>query len=121
MGVTYSQFFPPTPAFADADVPSQRGKVFIVTGGTSGIGFELCRILYRAGGKVYLAIRSSRDDANNVITKIKREFPDSLGHLRSLFIELDDLSTIKPAVQIFLTLESRLDVLFNNAGVSNPP
>ena len=34
---------------------------------------------------------------------------------------LEDLTTIKPAVETFVTKESRLDVLFNNAGVSLPP
>jgi NAD(P)-dependent dehydrogenase (short-subunit alcohol dehydrogenase family) len=36
-------------------------------------------------------------------------------------ISLDDLSTIKLAAEKFKGAESRLDVLFNNAGVSNPP
>jgi NAD(P)-dependent dehydrogenase (short-subunit alcohol dehydrogenase family) len=120
MGATFSQFFPPSPAFTDADVASQKGKVFIVTGGTSGIGFELCRILYGAGGKVYLASRSE-NDANNAIGRIKRESAESPGQLHFLYVSLDDLSTIKPAAQSFQASESRLDVLFNNAGVSNPP
>ena len=58
MGVTFSQFFPPTPTLTEANLPSQKGKVFIVTGGASGVGFELCSILYQKGGKVYLAGRS---------------------------------------------------------------
>ena len=58
MGVTFSQFFPPKPTLTEVNLPSQKGKVFIVTGGTSGVGFELCAILYQAGGKVYLAGRS---------------------------------------------------------------
>lgn len=120
MGITYSQFFPPAPTFTDANVASQRGKVFIVTGGTSGIGFELCRILYRAESKVYLASRNETD-AKNAIEKIKQEFPESSGQLHFLYISLDDLTTIKPAAQAFQAMESRLDVLFNNAGVSNPP
>lgn len=120
MGVTFSQFFPPSPALTEANISNQKGKVFIVTGGTSGIGFELCRILCQAGGKVYLAGRSE-EDANAAIEKIKAGSATSPGELRFLRISLDDFSTIKPAVEIFQASESRLDVLFNNAGVSNPP
>jgi NAD(P)-dependent dehydrogenase (short-subunit alcohol dehydrogenase family) len=106
----------------DTDLEDLRGKVYIVTGGASGVGFELCRSLFRAGGKVYLAGRSEQN-ANDAIEKIKRDasaVPGS-GELHFLYVSLDDLSTIKPAVQSFQASESRLDVLFNNAGVSNPP
>lgn len=122
MGVTWSQIFPPPPTLTEVNLPSQKGKVFIVTGGYSGVGFELCRTLYRVGGTVYLAGRSE-EKALDTIAKIKSlctpTSPD--GNIIFLPLSLDDLRTIKPAVKRFTTAESRLDVLFNNAGVSNPP
>lgn len=120
MGPTFSQFFPPRPALSEANLPSQKGKVFIVTGGASGVGFELCNILYQAGAKVYLAGRSEAN-AQDAISHIKALSPTSPGELIFLSLSLDDLTTIKPAVEIFTSKESRLDVLFNNAGVSLPP
>ena len=36
MGATFSQFFPPKPNLTETNLPSQEGKVFIVTGGASG-------------------------------------------------------------------------------------
>lgn len=54
----YTQLFPPKPTFTEDNVPSQQGKVFIVTGGNSGVGFELCKILYGTGATVYMASRS---------------------------------------------------------------
>ncbi|KAH8804767.1 putative steroid dehydrogenase [Xylogone sp. PMI_703] len=126
MGVTFSLFFPPKPSLTEANLPSQKGKVFIVTGGYSGIGYELSRILYQAGGKVYIAGRSE-EKANAAIKKIRSLQPTSsssatvTGELVFLPLSLDDLATIKPAVTTFTANESRLDVLFNNAGVSNPP
>jgi NAD(P)-dependent dehydrogenase (short-subunit alcohol dehydrogenase family) len=123
MGATLSQFFPPRPTLTEANIASQQGRVFIVTGGTSGIGFEICRILYQAGGKVYLAGRSE-EQAMAAIKRIKetKVEPANLnGDLYFLYISLDDLATIGPAVEKFQASESRLDVLFNNAGVSNPP
>ena len=120
MGVICSQFFPPKPTLTEANLPSQKGKVFIVTGGASGVGFELCAILYQAGGKIYLAGRSE-SNAQSAISKIKALSPTSPGELVFLSVHLDDLTTIKPAVEAFTAKESKLDVLFNNAGVSLPP
>ncbi|CAG8892126.1 unnamed protein product [Penicillium egyptiacum] len=122
MGVTWSQIFPPPPTLTEANVSSQNGKVFIVTGGYSGVGFEICRILYQVGGTVYLAGRSE-EKALDAIAKIKSLCTptSSEGNIIFLALSLDDLTTIKAAVKRFTTAECRLDVLFNNAGVSNPP
>ncbi|KAF7196804.1 Short-chain dehydrogenase/reductase sthC [Pseudocercospora fuligena] len=61
MGASYSQFFPPPPTLTESNLPSQSGKVFIVTGGAAGVGYELSKILYHAGGKVYIAGRSEKN------------------------------------------------------------
>lgn len=57
---TLTQIYPPKPGFTEKNVPtgSQRGRVFIVTGGNAGIGLELTKILYAAGATVYIASRS---------------------------------------------------------------
>lgn len=57
---TLTQIYPPKPGFTEKNVPagSQRGRVFIVTGGNAGIGLELTKLLYAAGGTVYIASRS---------------------------------------------------------------
>jgi NAD(P)-dependent dehydrogenase (short-subunit alcohol dehydrogenase family) len=120
MGVTFSQFFPPVPTLTEKTLPSQTGKVFIVTGGASGVGQELVRILYNAGGTVYIAGRSE-SKAKAAIDDIKSSSCHESGLVEFLYLELDDLSTIKAAVQTFKSKESRLDVLWNNAAVSLPP
>lgn len=120
MGVTWSLFFPPSPRLTERNLPRQDGKLFIITGGASGVGYELCTILYQAGGKVYMAGRSETN-AQSAISAIKAPPSTSPGTLEFLPIALDDFSTIKLAVDKFMASESRLDVLFNNAGVSNPP
>ena len=122
MGVTWSQFFPPPPSLTETNLPSPAGKVFIVTGGYNGVGFELCKILYKAGGRVYIAGRS-KEKALHAIERIKAISESSAAgaDIIFLFLSLDDLTTIKRAVQQFTSAESRLDILFNNAGISNPP
>ncbi|RAH62627.1 short-chain dehydrogenase [Aspergillus piperis CBS 112811] len=125
MGAQFSQFFPPRPTFTLSDVPSQHGKVIIVTGGASGIGRELVCMLYEKGATVYLAGRSESQtqatihsiQANHAATT-----PNSpAGELHYLPLHLEDLTTIKSTVAAFAARESRLDLLVNNAGVSQPP
>ena len=80
----------------------------------------LAGILYQRNAKVYIAARSqSKTDA--VITELKEKHPASTGELVFLSLQLDDLSAIKATADAFLARESRLDVLWNNAGVMTPP
>ena len=122
MGITFSQFFPPRPPLTEENLSRQDGKVFIVTGGASGVGYELAALLYRAGGKVYIAGRSE-GKAQEAIEKIRSSGPESssTGSLEFLHLELDDLSSIKASAESFRRKESKLDVLWNNAGVFRPP
>lgn len=52
---------------------------------------------------------------------IRRRHPCSSGQILFLHLDLADLSTIRRSVDEFLSRESRLDVLWNNAGVMWPP
>ena len=46
MGQTYSQIFPPKPKWTPDQMDDLSGKVIIVTGGNTGIGFETCKVLF---------------------------------------------------------------------------
>ncbi|KAF2967118.1 hypothetical protein GQX73_g6441 [Xylaria multiplex] len=122
IGNLWSQFFPPKPGFTEADIPPLDGKVFLITGGASGIGYELAKILFHKNGRVYIAGRSE-EKAQHAITEIKRTLPEGKtgGILEYLHLELDDLTTIKATVESFKAKEQKLHVLWNNAGVSRPP
>ncbi|PYI07854.1 NAD(P)-binding protein [Aspergillus sclerotiicarbonarius CBS 121057] len=125
MGAQFSQFFPPRPTFTPDDLHRQSGKVVLITGGASGIGFELAKMLYRKGAKVYIGGRSEAN-AQAAIQAIQQAVPqtegeNSPGVLEFLPLHLDDLTTIKATADAFRTKESKLDLLFNNAGVSQPP
>ncbi|KAL8724378.1 MAG: hypothetical protein Q9181_006854 [Wetmoreana brouardii] len=122
MGVAFSQLFPPQANLTEHSLPSQNGKVFIVTGGYSGVGYQLASLLFQAGGKVYIAGRSEAKAHESIekIVSLSSNTPFA-GRLDYLALELDDLSTIKPSVEAFKRKESKVDILFNNAGVSLPP
>lgn len=116
-----SALFPPSPHFTDKDLPSLTGKVYIITGAASGVGYELAKILYSAGGTVCIAARSA-SRCTGAITKLQDEVTGkAVGRLESMVVDLSDLATVKPAAELFLAKESRLDVLVHNAAVMTPP
>lgn len=120
MGGIITQVFPPSPTYTEENVRSLVGKVFIVTGGNKGVGLELVKILYAKGGTVYIAGRSpTRITA--AIDSIESIHTSSLGQLKSLTLDLGDLTTVQPCASAFLAQESRLDVLWLNAGVAQLP
>lgn len=83
MPSTFSAVFPPRPTFTDKDLPLLRGKVYIVTGAASGIGFELAKILYAAGGAVYIAARSTTrcEGAIEKIDQNPNKWPEASGEV----------------------------------------
>lgn len=91
-----------------------------MTGGYAGVGHEVSRILYKKNATVYVAGRSA-DKAKKSIDSIVAANPKSEGKISFLKVDLSDLPTIKSSVDDFLTKESRLHVLINNAGVMVPP
>jgi NAD(P)-dependent dehydrogenase (short-subunit alcohol dehydrogenase family) len=133
-----SQAYPPKPGFTEKDLPQLSGKVsisafgfsikyclltqsqvYIITGANTGVGKELAQMLYSKNAKVYIVARSETK-AQQAIEDIKKAEPTSSGELVFLRLDLADLSTIKASAQEFLDKETKLHVLFNNAGVMKP-
>jgi NAD(P)-dependent dehydrogenase (short-subunit alcohol dehydrogenase family) len=108
--------FPPAPTFTESHLPIQTGKTFIVTGGSDGVGFELVKILYTKGAKIYIASRSQikAEAAIKTLTSITTSTP---GELKFIHLDLADLASVKAAAESFGKLEEKLDVLWNNAAV----
>lgn len=110
----------PEPTLTEENLPDQAGRVHLVTGGYTGIGKELAAILYSKGAVVYLAGRSETK-AKQAIEELKAKYVSSKGRLEFILVDFNDLASIKPAVEKYKSLETRLDVLVNNAGVMFPP
>ncbi|EJD50504.1 NAD(P)-binding protein [Auricularia subglabra TFB-10046 SS5] len=98
-------------------MPDCTGKVYIVTGGNSGIGKETVLALLKKGGKVYMASRDC-EKAEEAIDELQK-----LSGRRAIFLELNlaNLRSVKRAAEEFASRESRLNVLFNNGGVMAAP
>lgn len=93
------------------------GKIVIVTGGNSGIGYISCQKLLEKNAKVYMAARNSQK-TTDALKRLKEETGRDIAHLP---IDLADLHTVRIAAEQFLRQENRLDVLLNNAGVMATP
>ncbi|KAG7125391.1 Short-chain dehydrogenase/reductase pkfC like protein [Verticillium longisporum] len=114
-----STFLPYKATLTEENLPDQSDKVFIVTGGNSGVGKELVKILYQHNARVWIATRS-KERTDEAIAEIKKAHPKSKGQLLLLKLVLDDLTTIKQSASEFASQETRLDVIWNNAGVMLP-
>ncbi|OBS28428.1 hypothetical protein FPOA_02366 [Fusarium poae] len=112
-----AQWFPPKPKFTEQDVPAQNGRVFLVTGGNAGIGYELVKMLYGTGATIYMTSRSidRAESAIKTITSLSPP-PSNPGTIKPLCLDLNDLESVQHAAETFVQQESRLDVLWNNAG-----
>jgi NAD(P)-dependent dehydrogenase (short-subunit alcohol dehydrogenase family) len=101
-----------------ATVPNLSGKLAIVTGANSGLGFGLARRLSAAGADVVMAIRN-RAKGEAAIEEIRTTVPDA-----KLTIKTLDLSSLAAVAALGeqLNAEGRpIDILINNAGVMTPP
>ncbi len=99
-------------------VPNLDGKVIIVTGGNSGLGFESVKAFSNKGAEVILASRSIERGETAKGNLIKE---NSNVKITVLQLDLMDLSSIGKFVINFKNKFNRLDILLNNAGIMTVP
>ena len=101
-----------------ADIPTQSGKLAIVTGSTGGLGFETALVLAQTGAEVLL---TGRNDAKgrDAVAKIRSRIPGAKISYETL--DLASLASVTDFAKRFATGQSSLDLLINNAGVMALP
>jgi NAD(P)-dependent dehydrogenase (short-subunit alcohol dehydrogenase family) len=102
------------PKWTAADVPDQSGRVAIVTGSNTGIGYEAAAVLARAGAHVVLAVRNP-EKGNAALARIVAASPEADVTLQEL--NLGSLASVRRAADALRSKYPRVDVLINNAGV----
>lgn len=100
------------------NIPDLTGKVIIVTGGNSGLGYESVKAFAAKGAEVVLASRSV-DNGNKAKTDIEKSHP--VGNIVTMQLDLSDLNSIRKFSAKFHEKYKRLDVLLNNAGIMTTP
>lgn len=100
------------------DIPSQEGRVAIVTGANSGLGFYTVKGLAEKGCEVIMACRNTKkgDDAKKELMK---ENPSM--DLKIMDLDLADLESVRKFAEAFRESYTRLDLLINNAGLMAIP
>ncbi|MFB7473831.1 oxidoreductase [Kitasatospora sp. NPDC056184] len=100
----------------------QHGRVFVVTGASSGLGLATARALAERGGRVVLAVRDE-ERGRSAAARIAATLPDpgAADRLEVRRLDLADLDTVWTFADRLSADHPRLDVLVNNAGVFAPP
>jgi len=99
-------------------IPDLSGKIIIITGANSGIGFEATREIVRKSAEVIVASRDAFK-AEAAILKIKDEIPDA--KLKFMELNLANLDSVRKFAEEFKSKYTRLDILLNNAGIMMVP
>jgi NAD(P)-dependent dehydrogenase (short-subunit alcohol dehydrogenase family) len=101
-----------------ADIPDQTGRVAVITGANTGLGFETAAALAAKGAHVVLAVRNL-DKGKDAIALITRRSPNVDVALQEL--DLTSLESIRAAAEQLRADHDRIDLLINNAGVMYTP
>jgi len=98
----------------DKTLPDVSGKVFAITGTTSGTGFIAAKTVASHGGEVLLLNRpSSRSVAS--LEKLKEAVPE--GKFVAIDCDLQDFGSVKSACETIKSKYTALYCLSNNAGI----
>ncbi|XP_041970757.1 retinol dehydrogenase 11-like [Aricia agestis] len=89
------------------------GKVVLVTGGTSGIGFETAADLAERGARVLIASNERHGDSvrDNIVARSGNT------DVHFIYLDLASLASVRSVATDIIAKEKRLDILVNNAGV----
>ncbi len=102
-----------TRKWTERNIPDQSGRVAIVTGANTGLGFETARALAERGASVVLAVRD--------VEKGKQAAARMAGDVTVQAMDLTSLDSVRAAAAGLRAAHQRIDLLINNAGVMYTP
>ncbi|KAL7998952.1 putative short-chain dehydrogenase/reductase SDR, NAD(P)-binding domain superfamily [Plasmopara halstedii] len=104
-------------------MPSQKGKLAVVTGANSGIGFEVAKELAAHGAHVILACRNE-ERGQQAEERIRSELAlmpnEVVGSVEVMQVDIGDFDSVRDFARAFHDKFDHLDLLINNAGVYGP-
>jgi NAD(P)-dependent dehydrogenase (short-subunit alcohol dehydrogenase family) len=101
-----------------ADIPDQTGRVAVITGANTGLGYETALALAEHGARVVLAVRNL-DKGKDAASRISATGPRGEVALQEL--DLTSLDSVRAAARQLRSDYDHIDLLINNAGVMYPP
>lgn len=104
--------------WTESDIPDQTGRVALVTGANTGLGYDTARALAERGASVVLAVRDV-DKGEMARKRILEAEPDA--DLAVQALDLSSLQSVRAAAETLKKEHPRIDLLVNNAAVAFPP
>lgn len=99
-------------------MPDQSGRIAVVTGANSGLGYETSLALARKGAQVVMACRNM-EKGQKAFDDIRKLIPDT--KLELMQLDLSSLESVRTFAADYLKRYDQLDLLINNAGVMAIP
>lgn len=96
-----------------ANIPDQHGRVAVVTGANTGLGYETAKALAERGASVVLAVRN--------VEKGEQAAARMTGDVTVQALDLTSLDSVRTAAAALRSRLDRIDLLINNAGVMYTP
>jgi NAD(P)-dependent dehydrogenase (short-subunit alcohol dehydrogenase family) len=110
-----------TRKWKEADVPDQSGRVAVVTGANTGIGYQTAAVLAYSGAHVVLAVRNL-EKGNAALSRIVAASPGAAkADVTLQALDLTSLDSVRAAADALRSAYPRIDLLINNAGVMLTP
>ena len=100
------------------NVPGQQGRLAVVTGANTGLGFETAQVLAARGASVVLAVRNI-EKGKQAATRIAAAAPGATVTVQEL--DLSSLDSVRAAAAELRAGHPTIDLLICNAGVMYPP
>ncbi|WP_410606721.1 SDR family NAD(P)-dependent oxidoreductase [Amycolatopsis sp. lyj-109] len=101
--------------WTERDVPSQRGRVAVITGANTGLGFDTAKVLAERGATVVLAVRDV-EKGKQAAARLGADADVTVQEL-----DLSSLESVRAAAADLHATLPKIDLLINNAGVMYPP
>ena len=101
-----------------ADVGDQTGRVAVVTGSNTGLGYDTALVLAARGARVVLAVRDV-EKGEAAAARLVGRVPRADVAVQPL--DVGSLQSIRTAAAEIKSANPRIDLLINNAGVMYPP
>lgn len=98
-------------------LPRLDGKIYVITGGNSGIGYEAARMLGQNGGRIVIAARTPAK-AEAARTALQR---DGVAEVEVVPLDLSSLASVREGAETLRRRVERIDGLINNAGIMQTP
>ena len=104
--------------WTENDVPNQNGRLAIITGSNTGLGYDTARVLAAHGTKIVMAVRDTAK-GEAAAARIRGITPGADITVQKL--DLGSLGAVKESAAEMAAAYPRIDLLINNAGVMYPP